>query len=324
ARRPGAEGRVRRSHRGGPRRLAPRQQGRDPLPGGRVRLRQVRDRPRRDEPAGARRQAGRGGLVLRRPGSAAPVGQPHVAAPRRPDGDDLPGADDQPEPRLHRGLADDRGAAPPPRHAAGPGGGPGGRAAGLGRHHRAGDAARPVPAPALRRVAPAGDDRHGADVRPGAAGGGRADHRARRHGAGANPAAAGHAATRPRPRHPAHHARPRRRRARRRPGLRDVRRGGRGERADRRAVRRPAPPLHARAAALRPRPGQDAPRRAAGQHPRRRAPHPARLPGLRLPRPLRARRPELRGRRAAPPGGAGARVPLHPPGRLDPARGRGV
>ena len=40
-------------------------------------------------------------LRFRRPGSAAPVGQPDVPAARRPDGDDLPGADDQPEPGLY-------------------------------------------------------------------------------------------------------------------------------------------------------------------------------------------------------------------------------
>ena len=36
---------------------------------------------------------------------------------------------------------------------------------GARRHHRARHAARPVPAPALGRPAPARDDRHGADVR---------------------------------------------------------------------------------------------------------------------------------------------------------------
>ena len=44
----------------------------------------------------------------------------HGAAARRPDGDDLPGADDQPEPRLHDRLADDRGAGPPPRRSRAP------------------------------------------------------------------------------------------------------------------------------------------------------------------------------------------------------------
>ena len=52
------------------------------------------------------------------------------------------------------------------------------------------DAARRLPAPALRRPAPAGDDRHGAGERARPADRRRADHRARRHHPGADPAAA--------------------------------------------------------------------------------------------------------------------------------------
>ena len=58
------------------------------------------------------------------------------------------------------------------------------------RHHGARDAARPVPAPAVGRPAPARHDRHGADVRPRAADCRRADDGARRHGAGPDPAPA--------------------------------------------------------------------------------------------------------------------------------------
>ena len=116
------------------------------------------------------------------------------------------------------------------------------------RHHRAGHAARPVPAPALGRPAPARDDRDGADVRSRTADRRRADHRARRHRAGADPAPARRRSSATRPRDPADHPRPRHRRARRRPRLGHVcRRGGR-ERADRRAVRRAAASLHARPA----------------------------------------------------------------------------
>ena len=85
-----------------------------------------------------------------------------------------------------------------------------------GRHPPAELAGRRLPAPVLRRHAPARDDRHGAVLRPRPAHRRRADHRARRHGAGADP--------RPDPR-PAervqlgghhHHPRPRRRRRARR------------------------------------------------------------------------------------------------------------
>ena len=113
-----------------------------------------------------------------------------------------------------------------------------GRADGPRRHHGAGDAARPVSASALRRIAPARDDRHGADVRAGAADRRRADHRARRHRAGADPAAARLAQARARPGDPADHARPRHRGARRRPRVGDVRRRGGRARADRGAVPR--------------------------------------------------------------------------------------
>ena len=56
--------------------------------------------------------------------------------------------------------------------------------------------ARRLSAPALRRHAPARDDRHGARLRPAAADRRRADHRARRHHPGADPRADAHAARR--------------------------------------------------------------------------------------------------------------------------------
>ena len=59
-----------------------------------------------------------------------------------------------------------------------------------GRHRRSGRAARRLSASALRRPAPAGDDRHGARQPPGPPHRRRADDRARRHRAGADPEAA--------------------------------------------------------------------------------------------------------------------------------------
>ena len=117
---------------------------------------------------------------------------------------------------------------------------------GARRHHRARHAARPVPAPALGRAAPARDDRHEPDVRARAADRGRAHHRARRHRAGADPAPAAGIAARARPRHPAHHARSRHRRARRAPRLGDVCGRDRRERGRRRSSSRcPRIPIRA-------------------------------------------------------------------------------
>ena len=92
----------------------------------------------------------------------------------------LPGADDLAEPLVHGRLPDRRGAAPARgpvpyggagacRRTARAGGHPGARAAGQG-----------VSAPALRRHAPAGDDRDRGGVLAARADRGRAHHRARR------------------------------------------------------------------------------------------------------------------------------------------------
>ncbi len=62
-----------------------------------------------------------------------------------------------------------------------------GRHADPGRHPGAGPAGARISAPALRRHAPARDDRHGAGLQPEAADRRRADHRARRHHPGADP-----------------------------------------------------------------------------------------------------------------------------------------
>ncbi len=140
------------------------------------------------------------------------------ARPRARDLVRLPGADDVAEPGVHGRAADRRGAAPPPRARPRGGARPHGRAARAGGHPRPDAARRRVPAPALRRHAPARDDRDGGRLQPEGADRRRADHRARRDDPGGHP--------RPDARHPraarhrdhAHHPRPRRGRRRRRPG----------------------------------------------------------------------------------------------------------
>ena len=80
--------------------------------------------------------------------------------------------------RVHTGDRQGGGEGAHPRHAA------------PGRHRLAGAAHRRLSAPALRRHAPARDDRGQPDLRAAAADRGRADHRARRHRAGADPGTA--------------------------------------------------------------------------------------------------------------------------------------
>ena len=102
--------------------------------------------------------------------------------------------------------------------------------------------ARPVSARALRRHAPARDDRHGARLRAEAADRRRADHRARRHRAGADPRPAARPAARARhrrhPDHPRHGRRRRDGRPRHRHARRPHGRGGPVRRDLRRARRR--------------------------------------------------------------------------------------
>ena len=99
-----------------------------------------------------------------------------------------------------------------------------------GRHPRRRRAARRLPAPVLRRHAPARDDRDGARLPARAADRRRADDRARRHDPGADPGAARRAAARARHGDRADHPRPRRRRRDRRPRGGDVRRPDRRDR----------------------------------------------------------------------------------------------
>ena len=165
--------------------------------------------------------------------------------PRRRRGDDLPGPAVVAAPVLHRRQPDHRGVpgAPPGLQAAGPGAG--GRHARPGRHPQPAPPAGRLPAPVLRRHAPARDDRDGAGQRPEAAHRRRADHRARRDRAGADPRPDRGPAAGLRLGRPVHHPRPGRRRRdrRRRPGhvRRAVRRvrPGRRRSSARRCTRTP-------------------------------------------------------------------------------------
>ena len=122
--------------------------------------------------------------------------------------DDLPGADDEPQPVLHDRLPARS------RPAAARGHGPGGaRGAPSSCSEQVGipapeEPARRLSAPALRRHEPARHDRHGDRLQSAAPDRRRADHRARRHHPGADPRPAAVAAAGARhgagPDHPQH------------------------------------------------------------------------------------------------------------------------
>ena len=138
-----------------------------------------------------------------------------------------------------------------------------------------------LPVRAVGRPAPAGDDRHGAGVRSGAADRRRADHRPGRHHPGADPAADAGAPEGVPDGDPVHHPRSRRGRqhGRRRRGA--VSRPGDGERQLHRSAEPAAASLSARPAACR----------AAAAHAGRRAPDAAARGAGQRPRPARLRRP---------------------------------
>ena len=108
----------------------------------------------------------------------------------------------------------------------------------------------PVSARAVRRHAPAGDDRHGADCRTRDTAGRRAQHRARCHGAGADPEPVPGTACPHRHRDRAGDARPGGNRRSGRPGRGDVCRAHHGAGTGARVVRPPAPPVHRSTAAI--------------------------------------------------------------------------
>ena len=155
--------------------------------------RRGRDRPRR-QGADRRHRAGAG------------------EAPRQQDGDDLPGRADLAVAVPHGRPADRRAVPQAHRRLQEGGPGPGHRDADAGRHPAARHARRRLPAPVLRRYAPARDDRHGAGLRPRPADRRRADHRARRDRPGPDPGPAQGPPAGVRHRDHLHHPRPRRHR----------------------------------------------------------------------------------------------------------------
>ena len=181
---------------------------------------------------------------------------------RRPRRHHLPGADDLAQPAAHDRAADRRDPDAAPGHEQAGRAGAGARAAASGAPAGGGAAPRRLSASALRRPAPAGDDRDGARQRARPADRRRADHRARRHHPGADPDAAARPAAAARHGDAADHPRSHHRAQGRRPRLRDDRGPDRRGRAGRGGVR-------AAAASLHPAPAR---RRAQGQaaQPRRR------------------------------------------------------
>ena len=127
-----------------------------------------------------------------------------------------------------------------------------------------------LPARALRRHAPAGDDRDGPVRRARGRDHGRAHHGAGRRRPARDPAPGLRAQGAAGLLGPVHHPRPVAAARGRRPGDDHVRRAGRRVRADRRVAQRPRPSLHPRAARLVPQPARPAsralgdPRLAAG------------------------------------------------------------
>ena len=223
-------------------------------PRGRVGLREVDDGVVDHEAAAERRpRDGRLGQAARQGPRVAPrAGDAEGARQRRLD--DLPGSADVAEPDVDRGAADRRGRPAAPRRDEQAGADPGPRGARARRHAASRRAARLLPAPALRRPAPARDDRHGAGLLAEAAHRGRADDRAGRDDPGADPRPARRAAQGPEDgRHP-DHARPRRDRGQGQPGHGDVRRQDRRGRGHGRAVRGDAASVHRGALPLDPAP----------------------------------------------------------------------
>ena len=141
-----------------------------------------------DHEAAAERRPrdGRLGQAARQGPRVAPrAGDAEGARQRRLD--DLPGSADVAEPDVDGRPADRRGGPAAPRRDEQAGADSGARGARARRHAASRRAARLLPAPALRRPAPARDDRHGAGLLAEAADRGRADDRARRDDPGADP-----------------------------------------------------------------------------------------------------------------------------------------
>ena len=206
---------------------------------------------------------------------------------RPPGGDDLPGPDDVAEPDVQDRVADHGDASAPLRHEQGRRAQARDRAARGGRDPGRRRAPRRLPAPVLRRHAPARDDRHRALLQPGPADRRRADDRARRDHPGADPRPARAPARGARDGDDHHHARHGRGRRGRRRRRRHVRRPDRRAGRRPRALRAPRAPVHrgaARRAAAARRRGD--PRRPADGHSR--PPARSRQPARGLPFRARA------------------------------------
>src|SRR6185312_16366845 len=248
-------GRQRRSQRG---------QWHDARTGRRIRLRQERDVARHH---GLVVKALRRGLrfdPLRRIRSARCPRRDAARPARQPAGDDLPGADDLAKSEFYHRRPDHRDDPAPSRRLAAAGARARHRAVAPRSHPLPRQADQRISAQALRRHAPARDDRDGAGLRPAPLDRGRADHRARRHPAGADPRPDARAEGRQWCRDHPDHPRPRRGRRSLRRGCGDVRRRNRRARTGRRTLRQPAASLHGRPARLDP--AARPPRRASGDH----------------------------------------------------------
>ena len=201
--------------------------------------------------------------------------EPHGAAPRRPapcprqpDFHDFSRAYDLAQPAAHHRAADRRGAEDSPRPLQQRGTSARARPAQQGRHRGPEGPPQFLPAPALRRPAPAGDDRHGARQRARPAHRRRADDGARRDHPGADPRSAAQAQIRVQHGHAADHPRSRHRAQDGGPGLRHDQWRDRRARRDARHLRFAAASLYQAPACLRAE-GHAACRRSEGaDHPR--------------------------------------------------------
>ena len=171
-------------------------------------MRQVDDRSRDHGAGSLAPRAGRGRVhrVCRRRPDPGERRAP-ARHPGQRDLDDLPGADDLPQPGLHHRRTDRRGAAAAPGSRAPGRLGPRRRAPRLGEHSAPGAPRARLPAPALGGHAPAGDDRDCARLPATDPHRGRADHRPRRHRAGPDLRSPAGASRGDRDRHHPHHPR---------------------------------------------------------------------------------------------------------------------
>ena len=176
------------------RRLAPCRRTRGARHRRRIRFRQVGVDAGGDGPAAVDGDRHRRPYELRRPRS--PEDEPGRAPQDRRQGhvDDLPGADGQPQPLLHRRLPDRGGPALSYGH--GPRAAPGSRhrTVEAGRHPRTRRAAEFLSASDVGRPVSARHDRHCHCLQSEAVDRRRTDHRARRHHPEADPRSAGLAA----------------------------------------------------------------------------------------------------------------------------------